>query len=98
MPYRIVYDPTNRILRARFEGRVTDGELKEVYRLGQKQAARIDPYAGITDFSDVTTVAFSPETIYELAASTPIMRVRAGRLCSWRRLLTSSGWRGGLRY
>jgi hypothetical protein len=74
MPYRVVYDPTNRILRARFEGLVTDGELKEVYRLGQKQAARIDPHAGITDFSDVTTVAFSPETIYELAASTPIMR------------------------
>ena len=74
MPYRIVYDPTNRILRARFEGRVTDDELKEVYRLGQAQAARIDPRAGITDFSDVTTLAFSSETIHELAASTPIMR------------------------
>ena len=74
MPYRIVYDPTNRILRARFEGRVTDDELKEVYRLGQAQATRIDPHAGITDFSDVTTVAFSSETIHELAASTPIMR------------------------
>ena len=74
MPYRIVYDPTNRIILARFEGRVTDDELKEVYGLGQAQAARIDPHAGITDFSDVTTVAFSPETIHELAASTPILR------------------------
>ena len=74
MPYRIVYDPTNRILRARFEGRVTDDELKEVYRLGQAQATRIDPRAGITDFSVVTTLAFSSETIHELAASTPIMR------------------------
>jgi len=74
MPYQIVYDPTNRILRARFEGRVTEDELREVYRLGQVQAARIDPHAGITDFSDVTTLAFSPETIYKLATSTPIMR------------------------
>lgn len=73
MPYQIVYDPTNRILRARFEGCVTEDELKEVYRLGQAQAPRIDPHAGITDFSDVTTLAFSPETIYELATSTPIM-------------------------
>ena len=73
MPYQIVYDPTNRILRARFEGCVTEDELKEVYRLGQAQVPRIDPHAGITDFSDVTTLAFSPETIYELATSTPIM-------------------------
>lgn len=74
MPYRIVYDTTNRILRARSEGRVTDDELKEVYRLGQAQATRIDPHAGITDFSAVTTMVFSSETIHELAASTPILR------------------------
>jgi hypothetical protein len=73
MPYRIVYDRTNRILRAQFEGRVTDDELMDVYRLGQKLVTRIDPQAGITDFSDVTAVAFTPETIYELAAAKPIM-------------------------
>ena len=73
MPYQIVFDPTNRILRAQFEGRVTDDELKEVYRLGQAQVARIDPHAGITDFSAVTTIEFSAQTIRELAASTPIM-------------------------
>ena len=63
MPYQIVYDSTNQILRARLEGRVTDDELTEVHRLGQALAARIDPHAGITDFSAVTTVAFSPKTI-----------------------------------
>jgi len=74
MPYQIVYDRTNRIIRARFEGRVTDDELMDVYRLGQKLVGQLDPQAGITDFSGVTTVAFTPETIYELAAAKPIMR------------------------
>ena len=74
MPYQIVYDRTNRIIRVRFEGRVTDDELMDVYRLGQKLVGQLDPQAGITDFSDITTVAFTPETIYELAAAKPIMR------------------------
>lgn len=74
MPCRIVYDRTNRILRAWFDGRVTDQELTDVYRLGQKLVPQLDPLAGITDFSDVTTVAFTPQTIYELAATKPIMR------------------------
>jgi hypothetical protein len=72
VPYRILFDHTNRILRALFEGRVTDDELKEVYRFGQAHVAHFDPRAGITDFSAVTTVAFSAETIRELATSTPI--------------------------
>ena len=74
MPYQIVFDRTNRILRARFEGRVTDDELMNVYRIGQRLVPQMDPQAGITDFSDVTAVAFTPETIYELAAVKPIMR------------------------
>lgn len=74
MPYQILYDRTNRIIRARFEGRVTDDEFMDVYRLGQKLVGELDPQAGITDFSDITTVAFTPETIYELAAAKPIMR------------------------
>jgi hypothetical protein len=71
--YHIDFDSTHRILRARFEGRVTDDELKDVYRFGQEQVARIDPQAGITDFSGVTTVAFSTQTIRDLALSKPIM-------------------------
>jgi hypothetical protein len=71
--YHIDFDSTNRILRARFEGRVTDDELREVYRFGQEHVAQLDPQAGITDFSGVTTVAFSTQTIRELAVSKPIM-------------------------
>ena len=73
MPYHIDFDATNRILRARFEGCVTDDELKEVYRLGEEHVTRIDAHAGITDFSGVTTVAFSSQTMRDLARSKPIM-------------------------
>lgn len=73
MPYHIEFDSTNRILRARFEGRVTDDELKEVYRFGQENVSRFDPRSGITDFSGVTTVAFSSQTMRDLARMRPIM-------------------------
>lgn len=73
MPYQIDFDATNRILRARFSGRVTDDELKEVYRLGQEHVARLDPLSGITDFSEVTAVGFSPQTMRDLALTKPIM-------------------------
>ena len=73
MPYQIDFDATNRILRARFIGAVTDDDLKNVYRFGEEQAARFDPLSGITDFTDVTAVAFSPQTIRDLARTKPIM-------------------------
>jgi hypothetical protein len=52
---------------------VTDDELKDVYRFGQEHVARFDPLAGITDFSEVTAVAFSPQTMRDLARTKPIM-------------------------
>jgi hypothetical protein len=73
VPYQIDFDATNRILRARFIGRVTDDELKDVYRLGQEHVARFDPLSGITDFSEVTAVGFSPQTMRDLALTKPIM-------------------------
>jgi len=73
VPYQIDFDATNRILRARFIGAVTDDDLKNVYRFGEEQAARFDPLSGIIDFTDVTAVAFSPQTIRDLARTKPIM-------------------------
>jgi hypothetical protein len=52
--YQIDFDATNRILRARFHGRVTDADR-------------------FTDFSEVTAVAFSPQTMRDLARTKPIM-------------------------
>lgn len=77
MPYEIDFDAMNKILRARFIGRVTDDELKEVYRFGQENVARFEPLSGITDFSGVTAVAFSPQTMRDLARTKPIMPDRA---------------------
>ena len=73
MPYQIDFDTTNRILRACFKGRVTDDDLREVYRFGQEHVARFDPLSGITDFSEATEVAFSPQTMRDLARTKPIM-------------------------
>src|SRR6476620_172231 len=73
MPYQVDFDTSNRILRARFRGRVTDDELRNVYRFGQENVARFDPLSGITDFSEVTAVAFSPQTMRDLARTKPIM-------------------------
>jgi hypothetical protein len=73
VPYQIDFDTTNRILRARFIGVVTDDDLKKVYRLCEEQATRVDPLSGITDFTDVTAVAFSPQTMRDLARTKPIM-------------------------
>lgn len=73
MPFQVDFDPANRILRARLIGRVTDDDLKEAYRIGQEQVERCDAAAGITDFSETTAVAFSAQTMRDLARTTPIM-------------------------
>ncbi|MDF2755871.1 MAG: hypothetical protein K0S94_1456 [Nitrospira sp.] len=73
MPYLIDFDATNRILRARLIGRVTDDDLRDMYRFGQENVARLNPLSGITDFSEVTEVAFSPQTMRDLARTEPIM-------------------------
>jgi hypothetical protein len=44
-----------------------------MYRFGQENAARFDPLSGITDFSEVTEVAFSPQTMRDLARTEPMM-------------------------
>ena len=73
MPYQIDFDSMNRILRARFEGRVTDDDLRSGYRFGQENVRRFDPLSGIADFSGVTTVAFAAQTMSDLARTKPIM-------------------------
>jgi hypothetical protein len=73
VPYHVDFDPINRILRARFIGRVTDDDLRDVYRFGEENVTRFDPLSGITDFSEATVVAFSPQTMRDLARTKPIM-------------------------
>jgi hypothetical protein len=73
MPYLIEFDAKNRIIRGRFEGRVTDEELKEYYREMTKYVALTGPCAGITDFSAATSFEVSSNTLRELASLRPAM-------------------------
>jgi hypothetical protein len=73
MPYHFDFDSTHRILRCRFEGRVTDYELKEYYVAARRLVAAKDPTFGITDFTAAESVDVSPETVRELASLPPVM-------------------------
>ena len=73
MPYQFEFDSTNQIFRARFEGRVTDEELKAYYQRGTEIVAQINPRAGIADFSAVTSFEVSTETVRGLAKLPPVM-------------------------
>jgi hypothetical protein len=73
LPYHFEFDATNRILRGRLEGHITDDILKEFYRMVEKYAAQTDPCAGIVDMSAVTALEVSPETIRGLASLAPAM-------------------------
>jgi hypothetical protein len=73
MPYHFEFDSTNRILRCRFEGQITDEDLKAYYRLLQQYDAQIAPLAGILDMSEVTRFGVSTQTIRELADLPPAM-------------------------
>ena len=73
MPYWIDFDTNNRILRAHFLGRVTDDELRDVYRFGQEHVHGSTRSPASPTFSNVTAVAFSPQAMRDLARTKPIM-------------------------
>ena len=65
------FDLTNKIIRCRIDGVVTDETLKEYYRLCSKYGAMNPTYAGIFDMSAVIFIAVSAQTIRELAMQPP---------------------------
>jgi hypothetical protein len=71
MPYHFEFDSANQILLARFEGKVTDAELKEYYRIAEKYVAAASPRAGVLDMSAANSLEVSPQTIRELANLPP---------------------------
>ena len=73
MPYYFEIDSTNRIARCRFNGRLTDEELKECYRAACEIVTLKDPHAGIIDLSAVSSFEVSSHTIHELAKAPPIL-------------------------
>ncbi len=73
MAFRFEFDPMNKILLVRLEGRLTDELLAEAYETAQKYAVATDASAGIWDTSSVTEFAVSSEILRSLASREPII-------------------------
>ncbi len=73
MAFRFEFDPANKILLLRFEGRLTDESLAEYYRAARKYSTATDASVGIFDSSPVTEFAVSSEFIRALAGQEPAM-------------------------
>jgi hypothetical protein len=73
MAFRFEFDPVDKILLGRFEGRLTDESAAEFYAAIRKYSTETGAYAGIWDFSCVTEFAMSSEFVHELARSEPAM-------------------------
>ena len=71
MSYKFDFDSTSRILRCRFEGRVTDDELTNYLRIVGQYVALTGPRGGVTDLSAVTSFEATSETIRTLARLPP---------------------------
>ena len=73
MEYWFEFDPVNKILLLRVEGRVTDESFTEGYRAVRKYSTETNASAGIWDLSSVTDFAVSPEFIRRLVDWGPAM-------------------------
>jgi hypothetical protein len=73
MGIQFEFDAENRILLGRFEGRITDEVLIEIYESIRKYSIATDARAGIWDFSSVTDFAAGSDTIRSLARQEPAM-------------------------
>ena len=73
MGFRFEFDSVNKILLLRFEGRLTDELLTELYWTVRRYSTATDASAGIWDLSPVTEFAVSPECIRDMANREPAM-------------------------
>jgi len=73
MPFRFEFDSKNKILRTNFDGRVTDEDFEQFYRVaGPKIMASLEFRGAITDFTNVTSMEMTPELARALAWSAPL--------------------------
>jgi hypothetical protein len=73
MGFRFEFDPVNKVLLVRVEGRLTDELLAETQGAIRTRSSATDARAGIFDFSLVTEVALSTAFVRELAKQEPAM-------------------------
>ena len=67
MGYRFEFDPVNRILLLRFEGRLREESLAEIHRAARIHWAVTGARAGIGDYSSVSEFPLSAELVRTLA-------------------------------
>jgi hypothetical protein len=73
MAIRFEFDPVNKILLGRLDGRLTDESLSESYEVARRYSIATDASAGIWDTSAVTEFAVSSGFIRSLASREPII-------------------------
>jgi hypothetical protein len=73
MAFRFEFDPLNKILLGRFEGRLTNESAAEFYDAIRKYSTLTDASAGLWDLSSVTEFAVTSEFIRGVAESQPAM-------------------------
>ncbi len=74
MSCQFEFDLKNSVLRARFEGLVTDQIITEFYACAGEYVARTLPRATIVDFSAITSFVASSSTMFVLAKSEPALK------------------------
>lgn len=71
MSHQFDFDLTNKVVRGRVEGVVTDESLKEYYASASRYGRRNPTFSGICDMSAVSFMAISADTIRALAKLPP---------------------------
>jgi hypothetical protein len=79
MDFRFEFDPANKVLLVRVEGRLTDELLEETYQALRTYSRANEVRAGIVDFSAVSDWALSSAFLRELAKKEPAMADAARR-------------------
>jgi hypothetical protein len=73
MAFRFEFDPANKLLVGRFEGKLTDESLSEFLRAIRRYSTTTDARLGIADYSAVTEFAVTSEFIRYIANNEPAM-------------------------
>lgn len=69
MSYFFEFNSAHGIFLVRFEGQVSDEEFQEYYRVAGEHMVRLHPRATISDYSAVTDLQVSVDTLRNLAHS-----------------------------
>ena len=80
MNYDFAYDHRNRLLRITFRGDLDDKNLTEATRKLREVAPRISPKKVLSDFSEVTSLEVSSETVNSLAHLRPIFGAQVAQV------------------